>query len=185
MNETFKINKFRLTLGDDSEIVDCSNPALWDALKEQVTPDDDLYYIDNLNNQYWRFYTYGVYSRAEKTLIFADVFNADKFSDKERSLLVCSCEPFEFDFDTEEKKTPAAEYKRVNLTADMIENFTVYPPNVEDIYIRDGNEKVDFIVNAKRIVLKDDELEIALRSATDVKNFKRIIINGIKFVQEE
>lgn len=97
MSETFKINKFALTRGDDDEIVDCSNPALLDAIKKQVTPDDDCYYIDNLNNQYWRFYTYGVY----KGCVFADRFDADKYSDKERSMLVCCSEPLEFDFEGE------------------------------------------------------------------------------------
>ncbi len=97
MTDTFKINRFTITLDDESCIVDCDNPALWGAIETQVTVDDDLYYIDNLNKQYWRFYTYGCY-KGEK-MVFADVFDSDRFSDAERDVLVCCCLPLEFDFD--------------------------------------------------------------------------------------
>lgn len=97
MTDTFKINRFTITLDDESCIVDCDNPALWGAIETQVTVDDDLYYIDNLNKQYWRFYTYGCY-KGEK-MVFADVFDSDRFSDAERGVLVCCCLPLEFDFD--------------------------------------------------------------------------------------
>lgn len=97
-DETFKINHYEIVLDDEANLVSCTAPNFVESLKKELDQgfgEDDLYYIDNVNVQYFRFYKYDG--------VKVDVFPADKFSDKERDILVCACYPLEYKFPKEDK----------------------------------------------------------------------------------
>lgn len=99
--QTFKIDNFTITTNEYKEIISSTKPGLLEEIRRQMWEvEDDLYYIDHVNYQYFRFFSedYGnIFSKdcIEKMRVKMDVWNAKDLDDRARSVLVCSCYEFE------------------------------------------------------------------------------------------
>lgn len=91
--QTFKINNFTITVNEYKELVSSTKPGLIEEIKKQMREyEDDLYYIDYINGQYFRFFSEDYDERMKPMM---DVWDAKDLDDRERSVLVCSCYEFE------------------------------------------------------------------------------------------
>ena len=96
--KTFKIDNFTITTNEYKEIISSTKPGLLEEIRRQMWEvEDDLYYIDRVNYQYFRFFSEDFFSKdcIEKMKVKMDVWDQKDLDDRARSVLVCSCYEFE------------------------------------------------------------------------------------------